>query len=204
MRHSNRKKTNSIFMMCCLLSIISPVIYAQDTTAVGQPALFSGYDPGPTYPFGRPHPEAPPEIRQFDFMIGECECTDSLRQPDGSWRTMSSKWNAAYFLNGQGIQDQYWADNFATSNIRIFDRNSGTWKVTFFKKPGYSSGVWEGGKEGETMVMKQKATSPTGREGTSRLTFYNIRKEGYDWKGEFVDKETGQAFPFWKTSCLKK
>ena len=32
--------------------------------------------------------------------------------------------------------------------------------VTFFKMPGYQSGVWEGVTEGETMVMRQGGAGP--------------------------------------------
>ena len=87
------------------------------------------YDPSPAHPFGRPHPNAPPELQQFAFMLGEFDCVDELRQLDGSWRKTDAIWNAHYFLNGHGIQDVYWNDTFATTNIRLFDKGRGKWFV---------------------------------------------------------------------------
>lgn len=152
---------------------------------------FMGYDPSPTYPFGRPNPEAPPEIEQFHFMVGQFDCIDRIRQPDGTWREFPAVWNASYFLNGMGIQDQYWGDTFATSNIRIFDPERGVWLVTFFRMPGYQSGLWVGQQEGETMVMRPpEVTSGSG------LTFYDITPDSYRWR-------SGDN-PGWTSECVRR
>ena len=66
------------------------------------------YEPSPAYPYGRPNPAAPPELRQFDFMVGEFDCKEATRNADGSWNEFWAIWNARYFLNGFGIQDVCW------------------------------------------------------------------------------------------------
>ena len=144
------------------------------------------------YPFGQPHPEAPPELAQFAFMIGEFDCVDELRQPDGSQVRFRAIWNAHYFLNGFGIQDEYWTPTFHTSNIRIFDPSIESWQVTFFRMPGYQSGVWQGREEGGRMVMRQggKTTGPG-------LTFHNIREDGFDW-------HSGGDDPNWTSKCSRR
>lgn len=150
------------------------------------------YAPSPAHPFGRPHPNAPPELAQFAFMIGEFDCIDEIRQADGSRLRFRAIWNARYFLNGFGIQDEYWTPQFFTSNIRIYDPNSAQWHVTFFRMPGYQSGVWQGTREGDNMVMRQGgATSGPG------LTFHNIRDDGFDW-------HSGGAAPGWTSSCERR
>ena len=55
---------------------------------------FGAYEPSPAYPFGRPHPEAPPELEQFAFMIGAFDCVDEIRQQDESWNRFPAVWNA--------------------------------------------------------------------------------------------------------------
>lgn len=174
-------------LLCAALCSGLPRAAAAQSTA---PA-FGTYEPSPAHPFGRLNPDAPPELQQFAFMIGAFDCIDQIRQQDGSWLEFPAVWNAFYFLDGHGIQDKYWAPTFSTSNIRIFDPEKGTWMVTFFKMPGYQSGVWEGVQEGETMVMRQG-----GQTTGSGLTFYNITDTGFDWR-------SGNN-PGWKSSCTRR
>jgi hypothetical protein len=173
------------------------------TDAADQHSLFVGYDPSPAYPQGRMNPAAPPETKQFDFMVGEFDCVDEIKQGDGAWKTEKAIWNGAYFLNGMGIQDQYWSETFATSNLRIFDKKNSKWMVTFFKMPGYSSGVWSGVKEGDNMVMRKERPTADGK-GTalSRLTFYEISPDGYKWVAENVQDATVNAS--WKSVCKRR
>ena len=150
------------------------------------------YVPSPAYPFGRANPGAPPELAQMAFMVGEFDCVDEVRQGDGSRLRFKAIWNARYFLNGFGIQDEYWTPTFFTSNIRIFDPDAGRWKITFFRMPGYQSGVWEGGQEGDSMVFRSG-----GRTSGPGLTFYNIRAGGFDWN-------SGGDDPGWTSTCIRR
>ena len=146
----------------------------------------SGYDPSRAYPFGRLNPAAPPETEQFAFTIGEFDTVDQIRQQDGSWKTVRGIWNAKYFLNGCAIQDEYWSEDFATSNLRLYDASRGLWVVTYHQMPRYSFGVWEGKKEGDRMIMRSTRTQPDGTVVESRLTFSDITGDGYEWIGESV------------------
>ena len=150
------------------------------------------YNPSPSHPFGRPNPDAPPELSQFAFMVGEFDCVDEIRQADGSILRFSAIWNAKYFLNGMGIQDEYWTPTFYTSNIRIFDPAEGKWKVTFFRMPGYFSGVWEGGWEGDRMELR-----PSGNPNGPPLLFHHITSAGYEW-------QSGAQNPGWTSSCTRR
>jgi hypothetical protein len=163
-------------------------------------AVWAGsYEPNTTYPFGRLNPGAPKETEQFAFMIGEFDCTDEIINPkSGKWVKMPAVWNAKYFLNGYGIQDQYWSPAFSTSNIRIFDVKDKKWKVTFFRMPGYSpSTAVSGTKEGGDLVMRVGT-----EEKGSRYTFYNIRDTGFDWVGENL--RAGKATKFWTSTCRRR
>ncbi len=185
-----------------LLSLILPGICIADQEAekaaepdvhdqtAGEPDV--RYAPSPAYPFGHPNPGAPAELAQFAFMVGEFDCVDEIRQSDGSRTRFRAIWSARYFLNGFGIQDEYWTPRFFTSNLRIFDPKTGKWQVTFFRMPGYQSGVWQGVWEGDRMVMRQgERTSGPG------LTFYNITPGGFDW-------HSGGESPGWTSSCKRR
>ncbi len=122
--------------------ILVALLVSATVTAQNNVSLPPDYEPSPVYPFGRLNPDAPPETAQFSFIVGEFDCVDEIINPqDGKWVTIAAIWNAKYFLNGQGIIDQYWSPQFSTSNIRIFEGKEKKWKVTFFRMPGYGHGV---------------------------------------------------------------
>ena len=163
------------------------------------------YDPSPAYPFGRRHPDAPPQLAQFEFMLGEFDCVDEIKGGNGKWRRTDAIWNAHYFLNGHGIQDVYWNETFATSNIRIFDPTRGKWSVNFFRSPTnrVGAGVWVGTQEGpkDQRRMVMWSGSPDRKNG-SRLTFYDISVDGFEWVAESL--RNGRATPSWKSSCRRR
>lgn len=199
------KTATTLFVSLFLILFACTSARAQKEQRTDACATAGAYEPNPAYPFGRPNPAAPPELRQFDFMVGEFDCKEATRNADGSWNEFWAIWNARYFLNGFGIQDVYWNPRFSTSNLRIFDPKAGCWKVTFFKMPGYASGVWEGKKEGEKIVLQNQPRGPEGQKRVSRLTFSNIRADGYDWVAETVikgDKENPRAG--WRASCQRR
>lgn len=133
-------------------------------------------------PHGQRNPSAASELEQFDFMVGEFDTREEIRSRDGTWRKSVATWNAAYFLGGFGVRDSYWneQEGFATTNLRVFDPASGKWFVTFLSAPGNSYSVWQGGRIDDRMIMR-----PLGQSG-SRLTFFNIHADGYDWVSETV------------------
>ena len=140
------KKINK-YLIGVILVLFSTELNAQDQESYVK--SIQQYEPSEEFPFGRPNPKAPKELQQFKFMIGICDCQDSIRQASGEWISFPTVWSAKYFLNGYGIQDNYFNPQNPTSNIRIFDDKSKTWKVTYFQfANGYFAGEWEGKKEG--------------------------------------------------------
>ncbi len=187
-----------LFRLLHLLFILSVSFFFVSAQTNSVPKTSMGFEASPAFPFGRLNPDAPPETAQFAFMIGEFECMDEIFNPQtGKWAKFPAVWNAKYFLNGHGILDQYWSPAFSTSNIRIFDAKEKKWKVTFFRMPNYASGVWEGVREGENLVMRQGDN----KQGT-RLTFSGISKDGFKWVGESMND--GKANAFWKSSCQRR
>ncbi len=164
------------------------------------------YEPSSEHPFGRPNPDAPPEISQFAFMIGENDCINSRRQPGSdTWVESTRTWDAKYTLNGYGIIDSGRSGTTTNGNVRIYDTASKQWQVTFFAMPAYSSGVWSGGMVGDDIVLKQAQVAPGNNiPGHSTLTFSNISMDGFDWRGEWISEDGSIVYPFWKVSCKKR
>ena len=121
------------------------------------------YEPDGEHPYGRPNPEAPEQLAQFAFMIGQNDCTDErLNNSTGEWDRSTRTWDASYYMNGYAIRDSGRSGGATNGNIRVFDRGAQEWVVTFFSMPTYGTGVWRGGMEGDNMVLKlpQKAPAP--------------------------------------------
>lgn len=185
-----------------LLILISASVYAQDSGKYEQ--NIKVYEPSDEHPFGRLNPAAPPETEEFSFMIGICDCIDSIRSADGSWISFPSIWQGKYFLNGFGIQDNYFNPRNPTSNIRLYDPVSKTWKVTYFQNAqSYFSGTWEGRKHKDKIVLERKQTSDAGEKIISRLSFYNMSHEGFDWISESISPD-GKSSAGWIQHCRKR
>ena len=80
-----------------------------------------------------PHPNAPPETAQFDFLIGEWKCQTRWMQPDGTLADgPSATWSGRYVLDGWAIQDDWVSPQpdgslFRGFNIRSFNAQTGQW-----------------------------------------------------------------------------
>jgi hypothetical protein len=170
----------------------------------------AAYEPSPAYPYGRPNPDAPPELQQFDFMVGEFNCSDRSLQQDGSWKEMKTIWNARYFMNGMAIHDMHWKDGFVTTNLRFFDPKREKWIVSWFRMPPYGQdfnwiGVQKGDGKDRKVVMEKTIKRPDGSEVKRFLTFYDITPEGYEWKLErFVDGKLPAGGPSWRITCTRR
>lgn len=157
-------------------------------------------EPSLENPYGLKNATAPESLDEFDFMIGECHCTDSITNQDGSYRVYPSIWKAKYMLNGHAIQDNNFNPVNPTTNLRMYDAAAKLWKVTYLQSAnGYFTGVWEGNlDENGDMILTRKQNG-----STSKLTFYAISDKGYQWKSESISA-AGVITRGWKKDCVKK
>lgn len=165
------------------------------------PGVISYPDPG------KPHPDAPAQIRDFREMIGTCDCKSLRRNPDGSWAdTLDMVWTFRYIMNGQAIQDETWRDGLYATSIRQFDPEKKQWYVSYYSSNSISSSVpvWTGGRQNDKIVLSMPQKAPNGMEGFSRLTFRDLSYEGFNWRGEWVDENETVVYPFWLIWCEKR
>lgn len=161
------------------------------------------------HPYGKPHPDAPAQVKDFSALIGECKCKSTSRKQDGSWNEpVDMVWRWKYIMDGKAVQDETLkADGIHSGSIRQFNADSSKWYVHY-----YSSGsavttlpTWEGSKtEDGKIILYRDQKAPNGMEGYYRLTFYDISKSGYQWIGEWVDKTEKITYPTWKIDCKRE
>ena len=191
-------------MRCILLFNFLIVLTFQ---LVGQ-NISTSYEPSVEYPFGRYNPDAPKELKDFEPMIGICDCKSLNRNPDGTWQdTAAMVWKFKYIMNGTAVQDEVWRpDNNYAGSIRQYQADSSSWVVTYFSYPFVSTapGVWLGEKSENEIVLKMDQKAPNGMDGISRLTFYDMSKKGFNWKGEWVSTNGSVVYPFWMIWCTRR
>lgn len=88
---------------------------------------------------GHAHPNAPEELAQFDFLIGDFEITSHAMTPNG-WSPPRpgprARWNGWYSMGGMMITDEWYDPDPGANpdaprgvNVRMFDEASKEWKM---------------------------------------------------------------------------
>lgn len=167
------------------------------------------YDVSEKNPFGKVNPEAPEQIKDYELMIGECDCISTRKNQDGTWTEGTDMiWRWKYILNGMAVQDETLkTDGIHSGSIRQYIADSSRWYVHWFssKTPTSTFPIWEGNKKDNgNIVLYKEQKAPNGTNGFFRLTFYDMSKSGYKWIGEWVDKTESVVFPTWKIDCVRK
>ena len=173
-------------------------------------SAFSQYknEPSEKFPFGKAHPEAPEQIKDFEPLIGSCDCKSTSRKPDGTWAdTVEMKWLFKYIMDGKAVQDETLkADGAHSGSIRQFSADSSAWYVHYYSSnsPTTKLSTWKGNKKDGNIILYKDQKAPNGTDGFFRLTFYDITKSGYKWIGEWTDKTEKIVYPTWKIDCKRE
>lgn len=168
------------------------------------------YEPSSTHPYGQAHPNAPEQIKQFAPMIGLADCSSEARIDQNTWaEPMDMTWRFKYIMNGMAVQDETLkADGKHSGSLRQYNPETQQWQVHYYNTTLLPDTLpsWTGTQEKDKIVLYRAQTAPNGMEGFYRLTFFNINKDGYQWVGEWVDKESEptMVYPTWKINCKKR
>ena len=147
-------------------------------------------------------------LKDYQDLIGICNCKSVSRNPDGSWaKPVSMTWQWKYIMNGLAVQDETLKlDGNHSGSIRQYDSIKKQWNVHYYtsKSIAKTLSVWNGNKKDDGRIILYKPQkAPNGVDGFARLTFYDISQKGYKWIGEWVDSSEKVIFPFWKIECLR-
>jgi|GEM_PF-648041 len=93
----------------------------------------------PRCDYGLPHPDAPPELEQFAFLIGDFEITSHVMTPNG-WSPPRpgprARWNGWYSMGGMMITDEWYDPDPGLDptaprgvNVRMYEPESAEWKM---------------------------------------------------------------------------
>ena len=92
---------------------------------------------GESCDYGKAHPDAPPEMSQYAFLIGDYRI-EARAWRDGSWTEgfQAARWNGRYILGGMAIMDE-WFDSppdedpstIRGVNIRMYNPETERWHL---------------------------------------------------------------------------
>ncbi|GAA4279279.1 YybH family protein [Aquimarina mytili] len=166
------------------------------------------YESSLEYPFGRPNPNAPEEILDFEPLIGLCDCISKTRNKDKTWAEPTKMtWEFKYIMNGMAVQDQTLKeDGKHSGSIRQFIADSSRWYVHYYSSatPTTVLSAWEGNKKDNKIILYRQQKAPNGMDGFYKINFHDISPNGFKWLGEWVNTNETFSFPTWEIECTKR
>ena len=166
------------------------------------------YEPNADYPYGRPNPEAPPQMTDWQERIGSGDCKSETRNPDGTWNPPAAMiWTFKYIMNGMAVQDEVLVDTGRhAGSIRQFIADSSRWFVHYYSNilPSTTLPVWEGNRKDDQIILYKDQTAPNGMEGKYRITFSEMTYDGFKWNGDWVNPDETIVYPTFKIVCRKR
>ncbi|GAB5519187.1 MAG: hypothetical protein RhofKO_14380 [Rhodothermales bacterium] len=160
--------------------------------------LQSTYDASEAHPFGRLNPQAPSGTGQYDFMIGNFECTLSYKAyQNNEWVVVKegkATWNARYVMNGQAVLDEFrdeWGD--MNVDVRVYDADAEVWRIHYTSANPAQGELFEARQVQGRMVMESERETPGGFKYLERIAFEPLSDRAYRWTKEVVYSATASV-----------
>ena len=123
-------------------------------------------------------------------MLGKWEITDSSLNQQGQWQAGNgASWHFYTILNGYAVQDDWVAPALDKpepeagrqygTNIRIFNPKENRWEMAWASVKGQQVDTFTAIEQDGAIIMSGQFNG-----NTSRITFYNIEANKFDWKLE--------------------
>ncbi len=131
-----------------------------------------------------PPPCSAPEARQFDFWVGDW---DAAWQGGKGTNHVVAKWD------GCVIEENFDAsgpegNGLVGMSVSTYSPFLGKWRQTWVdNQGGYLD--FEGGWEGDRMVLTRGAKDRQGNRFLQRMVWYNIADDAFDWNWERSDDD---------------
>jgi hypothetical protein len=179
-----------------LLSLWAFISFAQDYP----------YEVSKEFPFGRPNSDAPSQIKDFEPMIGRCDCKSVTRVDQNTWAdTVDMVWTFKYIMNGTAVQDEVLRPNgLYAGSLRQYHVDSASWYVHYYSNVVVPTlPAWGGNREDGKIILYREQKSPNGLDGFYKITFSDFTDTGYNWLGEWVNTDETFHYPTWRIFCKK-
>lgn len=158
--------------------------------ATGSLVLADHHETGQADQAGMPPMGPPEEMKVLEAMNGEYAVKFFYKMDP-----MSPEWietDATVVMSmvvGGGAQQMLFEGEmmgmpFSGMGLTSYDRATEKWQATWVDSMGARISVYTGDFEDGEMVVTGKDIGPDGSTYHSRLTYYNMTEQGFDWKYE--------------------
>ena len=144
--------------------------------------------------YGNRNPQAPPELSQFAFIIGEWRCDVRVKGDDGTWQTYAARWIGRYILDGYAIADEYRMTGEAGEvivhgiNFRSYSVEKNTWVMRWLDG---TRAFWVelgpealGGVRVDSETITFNLFDAFAPDAICRVTFSNMSANHFMWSEE--------------------
>jgi hypothetical protein len=135
----------------------------------------------------------------YGWLVGGWEATVYDYAADGTASESSGEWHFGWVLEGRAIQDVWIApprpqrksrtlskqNNRYGTSLRVYDRETGVWRVTWFNPVNGARNDLVGRRQGADIV--QEGIAPDGRK--IRWLFTEIMPTSFIWRGESLEPD---------------
>ncbi|MGA9575473.1 MAG: hypothetical protein WBS20_16145 [Lysobacterales bacterium] len=83
---------------------LAALLMAQITLGQNTPAL---YQPDPDSPIGERNEKAPPELTEYDFVIGDWNAEVRFIKPNGSSAVSNARWHNIWIAHGNVVLQKW-------------------------------------------------------------------------------------------------
>jgi hypothetical protein len=124
----------------------------------------------------------------FNQLIGNWEIQDWSLDEKGNWQpSQGADWNWYKILDGNAIQDDWISPSMDVktekrqfgTNIRIYNPKKSQWEMAWMASTGQKLDTFTAIEDSKKVVMSGFYAG-----ANSKITFFNIKENSFDWKLE--------------------
>jgi len=157
--------------------------------------------------FGAPHPDAPAELQQFAFLIGNHRIEARVWQgEDFSQGSLPANWNGRWGLDGWAIIDEWFGtqtnpdvDINRGVNVRLIDPETQRWSMVWQATNGASS-ILEA-EQGEDGVLRMWQILP--EPAQERFIYFEIYDDSHWARIDGTISENGERTPQYRLDAYE-
>jgi hypothetical protein len=163
--------------------------------------------PAPAAPAANASPCALPEMRQFDFWVGEWELVSRYRRPDGTWTDERATDSVHPVLGGCALYQEWkgvvGGQPIQGVSLTSYAPDQRQWQQAWSDDSGPTLYVFTGGMEGDRIVLSRPVVVD-GKSAVRRQVFQNIQPDGFDWTYEQTLDGGTTWDPLWTIRYTRK